>query len=528
MTLPRRRGRTRVAALALVVAFALVGCTPGAAKDPLTGPDSSGPGGSSGESKKGQPAAPGSAVLNTSGSAVTAVTSDDPVDLSVQVSRALFASAPVAVVAPSDDDAALQEGTSQAGRMGVPLLVLGPGPAPATPALAAEVTRLGVRTVLGTGSAASRLNSLAKVKVVEDAGKLPDVAPASAAGTAVLTRPAKKSRPALSAVSTNLAIAAAAAASTKLLVVSTKDVRAAPKAISELARQKPERVLAIGDFGSTKRLAERVAVATTGVQLPGGGQVLLPGRRFVALYGHPDTSALGVLGEQGPAASVARAKKLAKQYAPLSKVPVVPTFEIIATTLQGSPGPDGDYSFETPIKTLRPWVEQASKSGVYVVLDLQPGRADFLSQAKRYESLLKLPNVGLALDPEWRLGPNQRPLVQIGGVDAAEINRVSDWLADLTAKNTLPQKLLVLHQFQLQMIRNEKKLDTSHDELQLLIHMDGQGSPDLKEGTWRAVVAAAPKGMPFGWKNFYDEDHPMLTPKQTMAKRPTPDMISYQ
>jgi hypothetical protein len=31
-----------------------------------------------------------------------------------------------------------------------------------------------------------------------------------------------------------------------------------------------------------------------------------------------------------------------------------------------------------------------------------------------------------------------------------------------------------------------------------------------------------------GWKNFYDEDHPMVTPRQTMTYQPTPVMISYQ
>jgi hypothetical protein len=41
-------------------------------------------------------------------------------------------------------------------------------------------------------------------------------------------------------------------------------------------------------------------------------------------------------------------------------------------------------------------------------------------------------------------------------------------------------------------------------------------------------VQTAPKGLPFGWKNFYKEDHPVLTPAQTMAQTPTPLMISYQ
>jgi hypothetical protein len=34
--------------------------------------------------------------------------------------------------------------------------------------------------------------------------------------------------------------------------------------------------------------------------------------------------------------------------------------------------------------------------------------------------------------------------------------------------------------------------------------------------------------VPFGWKNFYDEDTPVLTPAQTMSRKPTPSMISYQ
>ena len=62
----------------------------------------------------------------------------------------------------------------------------------------------------------------------------------------------------------------------------------------------------------------------------------------------------------------------------------------------------------------------------------------------------------------------------------------------------------------------------------MLIHMDGQGAPGLKDETWAAVVQAAGPGAPLGWKNFYKKDTPMLTPAQTMSKTPTPLMISYQ
>jgi len=165
---------------------------------------------------------------------------------------------------------------------------------------------------------------------------------------------------------------------------------------------------------------------------------------------------------------------------------------------------------------------------MYVILDLQPGRASLLAQATRYQSLLELPDVGLALDPEWKLAPGQRPLHQIGSVSIAEVNSVVRWLATLTARYRLPQKLLVLHQFQPSMIRNEHDLDNRYDDLAILIHMDGQGTPASKRQTWRTITRAAPPGVFFGWKNFYVKDHPMLSPRQTIMRTPRLSMISYQ
>jgi len=165
---------------------------------------------------------------------------------------------------------------------------------------------------------------------------------------------------------------------------------------------------------------------------------------------------------------------------------------------------------------------------MYVILDLQPGRASLLAQAKAYQSLLELPDVGLALDPEWKLQAGQLPLQQIGSVSISEVNSVISWLAHLTAQYRLPQKLLVLHQFRLSMISDEHALDTRQDDLAILIHMDGQGTPGDKQQTWQAVTRAAPAGVFFGWKNFYVKDHPMMSPEQTMARTPRLSMISYQ
>ncbi|MCF6742823.1 hypothetical protein E9529_00765 [Blastococcus sp. KM273128] len=327
------------------------------------------------------------------------------------------------------------------------------------------------------------------------------------------------------------AAATARAAGARVLVTGgTTDPRASEELVSTLAEEDAEHVVALGaGFGAEEGLDWKLATAATGTQLPGGGQVLFPGRMMVALYGHPETAALGVLGEQPVEAAIQRAREHAAAYEPLVDTTVVPTFEIIATVASASAGPDGNYSAEGDVEMLRPWVEAAGEAGLYVILDLQPGRTDFVTQAELYRPLLELPYVGLALDPEWRLGPNEVHLVQIGSVEIEEVNRVVTWLADLTRVNELPQKLLVLHQFRVDMLPGLDRLDTSRDELAIMVHADGQGGQGAKQSTWQVLHRNAPEGLFWGWKNFYDEDIPMLTPGQTIEQvDPLPELVTYQ
>ncbi|HSX32764.1 MAG TPA: hypothetical protein VLF91_00280 [Candidatus Saccharimonadales bacterium] len=261
---------------------------------------------------------------------------------------------------------------------------------------------------------------------------------------------------------------------------------------------------------------------------PAGGRQLSGAYRFVALYGTPGDPALGALGEQSLTDTVTRIKSIAALYQPLSSAPIYPTFEIISTVASASPTDDNDYSRPIDLSLLRDWVETAQANGIYVVLDLQPGRADFLTQAKQYEALLREPNVGLALDPEWRLAPTQVPLEQIGSVSAVEVNSVSDWLAALVDEHKLPQKLFVLHEFRLNMLPDRSSIDTTRPELSYIIQMDGQGTPSAKQDTWQAITALPPVHTNFGWKNFYTKDTPILDPAATMQITPTPWYISYQ
>jgi hypothetical protein len=454
------------------------------------------------------------------------------------ISQALYDRAAVVVLADTGEPDTYAEAAGAAVDLGVPLLLSSTADG-IDIALQDELTRLQTESVLAMGpnaiAWATGLDGI--VGVVSDqqvalaspvggspvGASLPEVEPpAPLASVTVLTSTDDMGTDNLAALAT------ARAAGARVLVTDTSDPRSDPELIAALAESPPTHTIALGArFGHADLLRDRLAVAATGVQLPGGGQVLFPGRRLVALYGHPGSNVLGALGEQPLEQAIARAQRVASDYQELVDEPVVPTFEIITTIASATPGPQGDYSTRTPIETLRPWIDAARDAGIYVVLDLQPGHTDFLTQAKEYEELLIEPHVGLALDPEWRLAPGQRHMVQIGSVDAAEVNEVVEWLADLTAQHHLPQKLLIVHQFQLRMISDRADLDTGRDEVAVMIHADGFGSPGAKHATWRALHFEAPDVW-WGWKNFYDEDTPTMSPADTVAVEPSPLFISYQ
>lgn len=429
----------------------------------------------------------------------------------------LFATANVAVLA---DPTGAQSATAVATAKALSVPVLTPGPQ-----LAGQLAALEVRTLISYAATAPSVPST--LEVIAGASTPPALrgyTPAPAEdGSAYLLATAAPVPDAVTA--TNLAIAGV-----RTIVLTAPDPRVVDEAYTTLNGRPDAPVIGVGaDLGPADRFAQRVRTARFAEQLPGGGLLPFPDRMMVALYGHPESAALGMLGEQPAKAAVARVTKLAKEYAALTTTRVVPAFELIATVASASAGSDNDYSRETAMDILEPWVDEAIAGGCYVVLDLQPGRTDFLTQARRYEKLFRKPQVGIALDPEWRLGPKEKHLVQIGHVAIDEVNEVAQWLAGVVREYDLPPKVFTLHQFQLQMIRGRERLRTDLDELQFMVHVDGSGGQGAKRATWGVMREGLPKEVFLGWKNFKDEDFPMLTVAQTMAQvKPTPNFVSYQ
>jgi hypothetical protein len=326
-----------------------------------------------------------------------------------------------------------------------------------------------------------------------------------------------------------LASAVGKSLGSSVLAIDTDDVLGYPQVGEAIGGRSGEATRFIG--GTPPSADWELAVLANGQQLPGGGYEVLPEdqmRRYVAFYGHPGTDDLGVLGEQGPAETRARMQEFVDAYSG-DGAEVIPAYEIIVSVASAGAGDDGDYSTEWPPGTFEDWISFARDNGMYVLLDLQPGREDFLSQAMIYEELLHLPFVGLALDPEWRLKSDQVHLEQTGTVDGAEINQVVEWLADLVRDNGLPQKMLLLHQFKTSMITNRDQV-VERPELQVVVQMDGDGTEAQKDVTWSNLKQGADDAhWAWGWKNFFDEDEPgPPTPESTMSKTPTPIYVSYQ
>lgn len=582
-------GRRAAAVMSLVALLALAGCTDdGDAVGPT--PTTTSPT----HSPTPTPT-PVSAEVGAPAEVATVLPAATAPDAAIEASRAVFVRAPVVVVAPVDDVAAQLTAATAGVALGAPVLLTGPGTDPAP--LVAELERLDADAVLAVGpvtlqpprgttlvpvpagagadalrsATGARFGAPTEVPPGGEQGAVralagprpavlvvPGAVPsptASARPPASSTRPSStpspspvatllRTRPPAAVVGTVAltgvgvdplaALATLRAAGVPVLDTPGGDPRATTPGVQAIAAAAPEHTIALGAaFGPPDRLARRVAAASTGVLLGGGGQLVfpqvpgVPGKKYVALYGTPGSKALGVLGEQDVPATLARADGTAAPYRALTTDVVVPAVEIIATIASAGPGDDGNYSQERPVEELRPLVEAAGAAGMAVVLDLQPGRTDFLTQAQRYADLLALPYVGLALDPEWRLAPDQVHLRQIGSVGVDEVNGVSAWLAAFTAERALPQKMFVVHQFAGRMVQDRARLDTSHDELAMVIHVDGQGSQPAKAGTWNALRTDAPP-VHWGWKNFYDEDVPMLDPTQTYQVQPVPDLVTYQ
>ncbi len=291
------------------------------------------------------------------------------------------------------------------------------------------------------------------------------------------------------------------------------------------------KMLSVANYASTtSSTTPRIwPVTDAPYPLPGA---LLPEKRIIAYYGNFYSTKMGVLGEYDAPTMLAKLRsEKARWEAADPETPVVPAIDYIALTAQGSPGKQGYYMLRMPDDQIDHALELARQVDGIVILDVQVGLSNLERELPMLEKYLSMPNVHLAIDPEFSMKYGDPPGTVIGTFDAADINYAAQYLAQLVKENDLPPKVLIVHRFTERMVTNYQSIQPL-PEVQFVMDMDGWGSPAKKLNTYRSFIASQPVQFT-GFKLFYKNDLKppstrLLTPDELLDLTPQPMFIQYQ
>ncbi|MEO6536400.1 MAG: hypothetical protein ABIT47_01800 [Candidatus Paceibacterota bacterium] len=290
------------------------------------------------------------------------------------------------------------------------------------------------------------------------------------------------------------------------------------------------KMIAMANYASTTA-STTVRKWPTKAPYPKAGAIL-PFKRIIAYYGNFYSTRMGVLGEY-PAPqmlSMLKAEK-AKWEAADPTTPVVPAIDYIALTAQGSPGKQGYYMLRMPDSQIDIAVDLAKQVNGIVILDVQVGLSTLQRELPMLDKYLAMPNVHLAIDPEFSMKGGEKPGSVIGTFSSADVNYAAQHLAKLVQDNDLPPKILIVHRFTENMVTGYQNIRPL-PEVQVVMDMDGWGDPAKKLNTYQRTVATQPVQFT-GFKLFYKNDLKppstrLLTPKELLKLTPRPMFIQYQ
>ena len=259
---------------------------------------------------------------------------------------------------------------------------------------------------------------------------------------------------------------------------------------------------------------------------------ILPHRRIIAFYGNPRSTRMGILGELPPAQMLARLEQVAAEWTAADPgTPAAPALHLIATVAHGAPGADGKYRIRHGPDVIEQVIGWAESRGWLVFLDIQVGQSTVEAELPRLLPYLARPNVHLALDPEFAMKDGRLPGRYIGTLDAAEVNHAVGILERMVDSLRLPPKVIVVHRFTVDMLTNARRIRVDpRGRVQVVIDMDGFGTPAGKAAIWRHVILRWPVQYT-GLKLFTKRrnDDPMMAPADVLERFwPAPLYIQYQ
>ncbi|MCD6387839.1 MAG: hypothetical protein J7L69_00405 [Desulfobulbaceae bacterium] len=270
-------------------------------------------------------------------------------------------------------------------------------------------------------------------------------------------------------------------------------------------------------------------------QLPSGDELI------VGYYGRPGAASLGVLGQYTIEELIPKIKAKADEYDQITEnKKVTPAFHLIYGLASSDPGRKKDYILPLSDKKLMEYINAAQDKGFAVIIDLQLGSLTPAEAVKPVLKYLKYNNVHLAIDPEFEVkGLDVRPGKVVGHISGEEINQVQAAMTDYLKENGINEnKILIVHMFRKSMVVEGEDAVNKYDKIDLIMNLDGHGSPKLKVDIYNNLYTAdISSQIAGGFKLFFNEDKPsMLTPKQVLGIEPVgktrikepPKYINYQ
>jgi hypothetical protein len=246
---------------------------------------------------------------------------------------------------------------------------------------------------------------------------------------------------------------------------------------------------------------------------------------LVTWYGNPHTPKMGILGEYTGEELANGLAAQAKAYEPETRKRVQPAYELVAIVAQGTPGRDAMWRRRESAKVIDAMLADARAHGFKLVLDVQVGHSTVKSELAYLRRYLEEPDVYLALDPEFHMWEGQQPGHIIGHTLADDVNYAIDVLDDIIAAKRLPPKVLIVHQFTMNMLPDKERVKDSR-MVDVALCMDGWGVRPLKLATYRMVVR---KPLEYAAiKLFYRKDGDMLAPGEALNLAPSPAVVIYQ
>jgi hypothetical protein len=285
-----------------------------------------------------------------------------------------------------------------------------------------------------------------------------------------------------------------------------------------------------------KSVVERMTPAARGA----GPQSPYYNKTWITYYGRPNIPIMGIVGEHSAAEIMPLIKEKAAEYDAANgpQVGVQPAIHLVWGMATVDDQPDNSHIAYLPEAEVLAYIEEGLKAGVHVILDSQIANLSPAASITPGLPYLQYPNVHLAIDPEFAVvHPGQAiPGNPIGYITAAQVNDVQRTIADYMREHDIEGKrILMVHQFQSNMILNKEQLDPTFPEVELTLSVDGFGNPYVKTSKYNVLVDA---NTPFtSFKLFYNWDKPLMTPAQALGVdgtehtdfiEITPNMIQYQ